>query len=413
MLAEPPVIDEESFSVFRHPPILFLWCARIATAIAYQMQAVAVGWQIYEMTSSPLQLGYVGLMMFIPGVLLFLLVGQVVDRYNRRKIILLAQAVMVLAVAFVSFTTANDTVTPVLIFAAVFVLGAARSFEATTMQTLPPNIVPPRQLPQTIASLSSAYQAATIAGPALGGFLLLLGPAFVYATCAVLFLISSSFIWAIRMKGPVPSREPVTLDALFAGIHFVRKNPIVLGAMSLDLFAVALGGVVGLLPIFARDIFDVGAWGLGVMRAAPALGAMIVSFVLIRRPPRHNLGRVMFGGVALYGIATVVFGLSTWFPLSIFALMVIGGSDMYSVVIRQPLIQLQTSDAMRGRVSAVNSLFIGTSNQIGDFRSGVAAEWFGTISAVLMGGVGTILIVALWIKAFPALYRVRTFHERN
>ncbi|HVG51244.1 MAG TPA: MFS transporter [Xanthobacteraceae bacterium] len=411
MASDFPDFDEKNFSILRYPPVLYLWFARVATAIAYQMQAVAVGWQIYEMTSSPMQLGFVGLMMFIPGVLLLLVVGHVVDRYNRRSIILCAQGVMAAAVALLAFTTAADTITPSLILGTVFMLGAARAFESTTIQTLPPGIVPPLVLPQTIAGLSSAYQAATIAGPALGGVLLIAGPSFVYATCAILFFVSSMFIALIRMRHVKLAREPVTLKTVFAGIDFVRKNPMVLGPMSLDMFAVIFGGATALLPIFARDIFEVGTWGLGVMRAAPAVGAVLVSIVLIRWPIRRHLGRVMYAGVAVFGLSTIVFGLSTSFPLSIFALMVIGGSDMLSVVIRQPLIQLETPDAMRGRVSAVNALFIGTSNQIGEFESGVTAAWFGTVPAVLIGGIGTLLIVTIWVKAFPMLYRFDTFEK--
>ncbi len=279
MSADFPAFDHNK-SVLRYPPVLFLWCARVATAIAYQMQAVAVGWQIYELTSSPLQLGYVGLMMFIPGVLLLLVVGHVVDRYNRRKIILCAQGVMAAAVALLSFTTATGAVTVPLILGTVFMLGAARAFESTTIQTLPPSIVPPAVLPQAIAGLSSAYQAATIAGPALGGILLIGGISFVYATCAILFFVSSTFIFFIRMRPVKLTREPVTLKTVFAGIDFVRKNPMVLGPMSLDMFAVIFGGATALLPIFARDIFQVGTWGLGVMRAAPAVGAVLVSIIL-------------------------------------------------------------------------------------------------------------------------------------
>jgi MFS family permease len=319
---------------------------------------------------------------------------------------------MALAVGVLSFTTATGAVNVPLILGTVFMLGAARAFESTTIQTLPPSIVPPQVLPQAIAGLSSAYQAATIAGPALGGILLIAGISFVYATCAILFFVSSTFIFLIKMRHVRLAREPVTLKTVFAGIDFVRKNPMVLGPMSLDMFAVIFGGATALLPIFARDIFQVGTWGLGVMRAAPAVGAVLVSIILIRWPPRRHLGRVMYGGVAVFGLATIAFGLSTSFVFSIFALMVIGGADMLSVVIRQPLIQLETPDAMRGRVSAVNSLFIGTSNQIGEFESGVAAAWFGTIPAVLIGGFGTLLIVAIWIKAFPALYNFETFDNR-
>ena len=403
--------DEKNFSVFRSPPVLFLWFAHIASGVAYQMQAVAVGWQIYEMTSSPLQLGYVGLMMFIPGVVLLLVVGQVVDRYDRKKIILLAQGVEALAMGFLRSRPRSARSTTRSSLPPCSRLGAGRAFEATTMQTLPPTIVTQTVLPQAMAGVSSAFKAATIVGPALGGVLLIAGPAFVYATCAVLFLVSSTFIFMIRMQRAAPARAVSPSKRMFAGIHFVRKHPMVLGAMSLDLFAVVFGGATALLPIFARDIFHVGTWGLGLMRAAPAVGAMMISFILMRWPVRHHLGRIMYAAIAMFGLSTIVFGLSTSFVLSIVALMVIGGSDMLSVVIRQPLIQLATPDNMRGRVSAVNSLFIGTSNQIGEFESGVTAAWFGTVASVVIGGACTILIVLAWIKVFPTLYRVRKYDD--
>jgi MFS family permease len=412
MIAADPVFDEKHFSIFRHPPMLFLWIARVATAVAYQMQAVAVGWQIYELTSSPLQLGLVGLAMFIPGVCLVLVVGHAADRYNRKIIVASAQAIMALAVGFLAVATANGTASTALILTSVFVLGAARSFEATTIQTMPPSIVPPAVLPRTIAGLASASQTATIVGPALGGVLLILGPTLVYATCCALFLISSVFIRLIRLSRAAAKREPVTFKTLFAGINFVRHNPLVLGAMSLDLFAVIFAGATALFPIYARDIFAVGPSGLGMMRVAPALGALTMSLALVRWPLRLNVGRTMFVAVAVYGAATIVFGLSNSFVVALAALAVTGGADMVSVVIRQPMIQLETPDAMRGRVSALNSLSIGTSNQIGEFRAGVTAAWFGTVPAVLIGGIGTLLVVLIWIKAFPSLYQMRAFERR-
>jgi MFS family permease len=412
MSTEGRPYDDKSFSIFNYPPVLFLWLARVATALAYQMQAVAVGWQVYELTSSPLQLGFVGLMMFIPAVLLVIVVGPIVDRYNRKAIISIAQLTMASAVGFLALMTSTDLIATTLILSSVFVLGAARSFEATAIQTIAPSIVPPAVLPQTIAGMSSAYQLATIVGPGLGGLLLILGPAYVYVCCCVLFAVSSVFIWSIKMQRAAPKREPFTLDSLFGGIKFVSQNPVVLGAMSLDLFAVIFAGATALFPIYARDIFEVGPSGLGLMRVAPAIGAILVSFLLVRWPIRYAIGRTMFIAVAIYGLATIVFGLSTSFPIALMALAVTGGADMLSIVIRQPLIQLETPDAMRGRVSAVNSLFIGTSNQIGEFRAGVTAHWFGTVPSVLIGGVGTILIVLLWIKAFPALYRVHNFEQR-
>ena len=413
MSAEEPVpFDEKSFSIFRNRPVMLMWFARVTTALAYQMQAVAIGWQIYDLTSSAFLLGMVGLMMFIPGVLLVLVVGQVSDRFNRSIVIRVAQAIEALAVSVLAVTTLTDTISVPIMMACVLTIGAGRSFESAIMQALPASIVPPAALPRTIAALSAAYQAATVIGPAIGGFLLILGNAYVYVTCVVLFLASSTFIWLIRIQHTPPKREPVTLETLFAGINFIAKNPIVLGAMSLDLFAVIFGGATALLPIFARDIFEVGTTGLGIMRAMPAIGALTVAFTLSHFPIRKHLGRVMFGGVAMFGLSTILFGLSTSFPLSLFFLFLLGASDMFSVVVRQPLIQLETPDNMRGRVSAVNSLFIGTSNQIGEFESGVTAAWFGAIPSVIIGGAGTLLIVAIWIKVFKPLYEVHTFEQR-
>lgn len=408
----PAPFDERSFSIFRDRPVMLLWFARVTTALAYQMQAVAVGWQIYDLTSNALLLGMVGLMMFIPGVLLVLVSGQVADRFNRSLVIRLAQAVMALSVGVLAVATVTGTIDTPLIMGCVFLLGGGRAFESTIMQALPPTIVPPSVLPRVIAGLSAAYQAATVVGPAVGGLLLILGTGYVYATCCVLFVISSTLIWMIRIQHSAPKREPVSFETLFAGIAFISKNPIVLGAMSLDMFAVIFGGATALLPIFARDVFDVGTWGLGVMRAMPAVGALTISFLLAHYPIRRHLGRIMFAGVTMFGISTIVFGLSTYFPLSLVALFALGASDMLSVVVRQPLIQLETPDAMRGRVSAVNSLFVGTSNQIGEFESGTTAYWFGTVPAVVIGGLGTILIVLIWMKVFRPLYDVHTFEQR-
>jgi MFS family permease len=404
--------DTASYSLFRHRPVFLLWLARVATSIAYQMQVVAVGWQIYVMTSSPLQLGLVGLMQFIPQFALVLIAGHVVDQHDRKRVMLIAQSVEAVAVAILALATASGWATSELILAAVFILGAARSFEATTLQTIAPAIVPPVALPRVIAELSSATQTATIVGPAIGGAILILGTSYVYALCAFLFLGSTVLIWLIPMERITPKRAPLTFETLFAGVNFVRHNPVVLGAMSLDMFAVIFAGATALLPIFARDIFQVGTWGLGLMRAAPAVGAIVCSFIISRRPFTRHVGVTMYAGVALFGTATILFGLSTSFTLSMAMLMVIGAADMLSVAIRQPMIQLETPDAMRGRVSAVNSLFIGTSNQIGEFRAGVTADLFGTIPSVLIGGIGTLLVVLIWIKVFPALFRMDSFEQR-
>jgi MFS family permease len=407
MTAEPA-----SYSLFRHRPVFLLWLARVATSIAYQMQVVAVGWQIYVMTSSPMQLGLVGLMQFIPQFALVLIAGHVVDQHDRKRVMLSAQTVEACAVAVLAAATALGLASSGLILAAVFALGAARSFEATTLQTIPPAIVPPAVLPRVIAQLSSATQTATIVGPAVGGALLILGTSYVYAICALLFLGSTILVWCIPLERPTAKRTPLSFDTLFAGVNFVRRNPVVLGAMSLDMFAVIFAGATALLPIFARDIFAVGSWGLGLMRAAPAVGALTCSFIIARWPLTRHVGIVMYAAVATFGLATILFGLSTSFIFSMVMLTMIGASDMLSVVIRQPVIQLETPDAMRGRVSAVNSLFIGTSNQIGEFRAGVTADLFGTIPSVLIGGIGTLLVVLVWVKAFPALFRMNSFEQR-
>jgi MFS family permease len=295
------------------------------------------------------------------------------------------------------------------IFATMFVLGAARAFDITASQTMLPGIVPAAMLPRAVAVVASSNQAASIAGPALGGVLYIAGPSVVYVTCCALSLVATLLVLSVRVERPAPMREPFSKAVLFAGISFIRKSPIVLGALSLDLFAVLLGGALALLPIFARDVFAAGPWGLGLLRAAPALGALAISVVLMRAPLRHHVGRAMFAAVAAFGVATIVFAWSTSLALTLVALAVAGGCDMFSVVIRQTLVQLETPDAMRGRVSAVNTLFVGTANRLGDFRAGVMAAWLGAVPAVLVGGIGILVVVVVWVKLFPALYRVERF----
>jgi MFS family permease len=406
-------VDTQSFSILRHGSLTRFWLARVATAVALQMQGVAVGWQLYDLTSNPIDLGLVGLVQFVPVVLLLLVSGQIVDRYDRRVVLALSQIVEAAGALVLMIATLMGAMESWVIFATVFVLGAARSFEMTTSQTLLPGIVPAAVLPRAIAVIASSTQAATIAGPALGGLLYILGPSCVYVTCCALSLAATLMVLGVRTERAVAKREPVSTAVLFAGIDFIRKNPIVLGALSLDLFAVLLGGATALLPIFARDIFAVGPWGLGLLRASPAVGALAISLVLMRRPLRARVGRSMFAAVAAFGIATIVFAWSTSLVLTMAALAVLGASDMFSIVIRQTLVQLETPDAMRGRVSAVNTLFVGTANRLGDFRAGLTAAWFGTVPAVLIGGIGTLLVAAIWIRAFPALYRVERFQAQE
>ena len=396
-----------------HRPFVLFWFARIFSSLALQMQVVAVGWQVYELTASPLDLGLVGLAQFIPAFALVLVAGHAADRYRRGPIVRLAQMIEGMAAAGLALGTAQGWLTRDLILAFVFVLGAARAFEAPTLQALLPGLVPPPVLPRAVAGSASANQLATIAGPALGGIGYALSPTFVYAVCCALLVSASILISLIRVARVAPKRERVTVAIFFAGISFIRRNPVVLGAISLDMFAVLLGGATALLPIYARDIFHTGPWGLGLLRAAPAAGALLMALALTRWPPRRRVGQKMFAAVAIFGVATVIFALSQSFALSLAALATLGAADMVSIVVRQTLVQLQTPDAMRGRVNAVNSLFIGTSNQLGEFESGVTAALFGTVASVVIGGIGTLLVVAIWMKAFPALLRVDRLASRS
>jgi hypothetical protein len=285
-------------------------------------------------------------------------------------------------------------------------MGAARAFELTVMQVLVPALVPLPLVPRAVAASATANQTATIVGPALGGFLYAAGPTLVYATCLVLFLLAGAMAALIRAERALAAREPFTLKVFFAGFAYIRRNPVVLGAISLDLFAVLLGAVTALLPVFARDVFAAGPWALGLLRAAPAVGALGMALLLTRWSFEKHAGRIMFAAVATYGLATIAFALSSSFIIALAALVVLGASDVASVVIRMTLVQLGTPDAVRGRVTAVNGLFIGASNQLGEFRAGVMASWFGAVPAVLIGGVGTLLIVAIWMRLFPDLARV-------
>ena len=396
-----------------HRPFAFYWVARVSSTVALQMQAVAVSWQMYDLTSNPLDLGLVGLTQFIPAALFVLVAGHIADRYDRRMIVRGCQLVSGMATATLAIGAAGGWMTRESLLAIVFVIGAARSFEQTTLSTLLPGIVPLPMLARATAAGASATQVAVIGGPAVGGLLYAVSPVLVYGLCCALYLTASILIGMVRVERTSISREPLSLAVLFAGFSYMRHNPIVLGTITLDLFAVILGGVFALLPVFARDVFAAGPWGLGLLRASPGVGALLAAVILTHRPPRRFVGRIMFGAVATYGIAIVVFAFSQSFVLSMALLGVLGAADMISVVIRMTLIQLETPDDMRGRVSAVNSLFVTASNQLGDFRAGLMAAWLGTIPAVLVGGVGALLVVLVGRKAFAQLYNVETMEMQR
>ncbi len=375
----------------------------MASSFAYQAQAVAIGWQVYALTSSAFALGMVGLAQFLPVLLLTLPAGHVADRYDRRRVVQICQVMEAAAALVLAIGSAGGWLHAVHVFTIVVLVGAARAFEAPTLSALMPGLVSESQLQQASAWAASANQTASIVGPAFGGVLYAFGPPVPFALVAALYLGASILVSLIRIERVTPAREPVSLVSVFSGISFIRRNPTILGAISLDLFAVLLGGATALLPVFARDILHTGSWGLGMLRAAPAVGALTMSTLLLHRPLRRRAGRAMFAAVIMFGVATVVFAVSRSMALSLVALCVLGAADVISVVIRFTLVQAKTPDAMRCRVSAVNMLFIGTSNQLGEFESGTTAALLGTVPATVLGGVGTIIVALLWMRWFPTL----------
>jgi MFS family permease len=385
---------------------------RFASTLGTQIQSVAVGWQVYDITRNPVALGFVGLSVFLPMLLLVLPAGDLADRVDRRKMLMASYLVQTLT----SFLLLTLTLTGIeamwAFYAVITLLGIALGLSQPAIQSFLPFLVPLERLPQAIAWNASVYRIAIILGPAVGGFLYDLGPATNYAICFGLYVFTLLAMWNLRIRKhkPDPSRG-TTLERISDGINYMRRRPILLGAISLDLFAMFLGGTTALLPIFARDILHTGPWGLGFLRTAPAMGAAVVAFTLARWQLHRHVGIWMFACVALFGLGTIVFGLSRGFYLSLAALAVAGAGDMVSVYVRSALVQLATPDHMRGRVGSLNSLFVGASNELGEFRAGMSAGLFGTVPAVVIGGCGTLAVVALWMWMFPPLRRIDRFSE--
>lgn len=390
-------------------PFVLFWLARLASSMGYQMLALTIGWQVYQLTDSALDLGLVGLIQFVPAVVFTLLIGHVADRYDRRSIIRAAQSVNALAALLITAALLTHSLNRELLFVAVFFMGSARAFEVPTASALVPALVPERLISRAVAAWTSANQTAVVCGPALGGLIYALNPVAVTVVCLIFFTAAISLISMIQSTGAPAGREPPSLKSLLAGFDYIRTRPRLLGVITLDLFVVLLGGATALLPVYARDILEVGPIGLGLLRSAPAVGALLTAIVLSRHPIERHIGPVMFAVVAIFGAATIVFGLSTWFPLSLAALAVLGASDAVSIVIRFSLVQIETPDAMRGRVSAINYLFVGSSNTLGDFESGAVAAWLGAVPSVLIGGFGSLVIAAAWMLMFPSLRRLDRF----
>ena len=412
MTTTAPAAAAPSDNALHHRPFVAYWLALWAAGFAVQIMSVAVGWQVYAITRNPLDLGLMGLVQFLPPLLLVLVTGFVADRMNRRLIMTACLCVEALcALALIAYTLSNPT-SALPVFGILAVLGTARAFMNPAADALAPNLLPKEAIAHGISLNSMSWQIGNICGPVAGGLLYGISGEFAYGTALALVAAAIAGVVAI---GRVPQENhaaETSLATLFAGFRFIRSEKIVLGAISLDLFAVLLGGAVALMPIYASDILHAGPIGLGLLRAAPGIGAVVMALYLARYGIKNRAGVVLFLFVAAFGLFTVLFGVSTWIPLSIFALAMMGASDMVSVYVRETLMQLWTPDEVRGRVNAVNRVFIGASNELGEFRAGVVAARLGAVAAVVVGGVGTMAVAALWSRWFPELRQARTLSGR-
>ncbi|MBA8906252.1 MULTISPECIES: MFS transporter [Aminobacter] len=407
MTSQTATAPEQRFAAFRHGAFSRYWVARFLGTFSTQIISVGVGWQVYDLTRDPFDLGLVGIIQFAPALLLVLVTGVVADRFGRRLIMGLSALVEAACAAALLALTYHGLASPLPIFAVLVVFGIARAFFGPASASLVANLVPSEDFANAVAWNSSAWQTATIVGPVAGGLLYGLSPEIAYGAAAVLMLASTALIFSIPRPVQRSETDKPSVETLFAGFRYIWGEKVVLGAISLDLFAVLLSGAVALLPVYARDILDLGPWGLGLLRAAPGVGAIIVAVWLAGHPIRDHAGKVMFVFVALFGVATAVFGISTIPWVSISALALLGATDMVSVYIRETLIQLWTPDHVRGRVNAVNGVFVGASNELGEFRAGTMAALIGTAPAVVFGGIGAIAVAGIWAWTFPALRKVR------
>jgi MFS family permease len=395
-----------SSSLYRHQPFLLYVWARAFSEFSAQIATVAVGWQVYALTGSAFALGLAGLVQFLPTAILVFVAGHAADRFNRKRVVQACQVVDGLTAVYLAWGSLAGWLTVPQIFVAVAVLGVAMAFESPADAALLPGVVPEGTLQNGAAFSTGAFQVAAISGPALGGLAYAVSPALPYGIMAVFWVVAALLNGALQVSQPVGVKEPPTVEGLFAGVGFVRRNPAILGTISLDLFAVLLGGATALLPIYASDILQTGPWGLGVLRGAPAAGSVLMTAFLARHTIQRKAGLRMFQAVIVFGLMKVVFAVSHDLWLSLAALALMGAADTLSMVIRISLVQLATPDEMRGRVGAVNFLFITASNQLGEFESGTVAALIGAMPAAILGGVGTILVALLWMNLFPTLRHV-------
>ncbi|HKV80833.1 MAG TPA: MFS transporter [Candidatus Sulfotelmatobacter sp.] len=410
----PPIAESRAGrAAFSHPGFLLFQIARFLIVSAVEMQAVAVGWQVYEITKRPLDLGYVGLAQFLPAILLFPISGHASDRFERRNVLSACYAGYALCFALLLALSRRSVPSIAPIYIVLVMIGIVRSFNGPASRSILPQLVPQEHFANAVAWNATIFQAATVLGPSLGGivYAAFRGPSAVYVIAMVTAIGATVTTFRIKPELKARPREPMNFKTLFAGLHFIRDNKLILGAISLDLFAVMLGGAVALLPVYAREILHTGPWGLGLLRTAPGAGAALMAILVAHWPLRGNSGPKLLWAVAGFGVFTIIFGLSRSLTLSLIALVLLGASDMISVIIRATLTLLATPDAMRGRVTAVDMIFIGTSNEFGQFESGVTAQWFGTVPAVVLGGVGTLVVIALWAWWFPDLRRAGELHS--
>jgi len=392
---------------FNYPAFAFYQIARFFVVASTEMQSVAVGWQVYDITHRAFDLGLVGLCQFLPGITLFLVSGHVADRFNRRTLLMLCYAGFATCSGLLLYVTHHRQPSVQAIYAVLVLLGVVRSFSGPVSRALLPQLIPEEHFPNAVAWHSTVFQASTILGPSIGGLLYAAfhGPSAVYATALASTGIAIVCTTLIRPNGVARVREPINVSTVLAGLRYIQQQKVILGSISLDLFAVLLGGAVALLPVYAREILHTGPWGLGLLRTAPGVGAAAMAVLLAYRPLQGRVGATMLWCVSGFGAFTIVFGLSRNLVLSLLALILVGASDMVSVVIRVTLLQLMTPDQMRGRVNAVDMVFIGASNELGQFESGLTASWFGTVPAVILGGIGTLIVTAIWAWSFPELRR--------
>lgn len=392
-------------AAFSHPAFVLFQIARFLIVAAVEMQAVAVGWQVYEITKRPLDLGLVGLVQFLPGILFFPISGHTSDRFERRKVLSACYAGFAVCFALLLVLGQRGVHSVTSIYAVLIMLGLVRSFNGPASRSILPQLVSAEHFPNAVAWNATTFQAATILGPSFGGILYALfrGPSAVYAIAMLTAIAALIITLRIKPEATARPREPLTFSTVFKGLRFIWREKLILGAISLDLFAVLLGGAVALLPVYAREILHTGPWGLGLLRTAPGVGAAITAALLAHRPLRGRSGPILLWSVAGFGVFTILFGVSRSLVLSLIALLFVGASDMVSVIIRAIFVQLGTPDEMRGRVTAVDMIFIGTSNELGQFESGLTAQWFGTVPAVILGGVGTLVVIAIWAWFFPEL----------